>query len=127
MKFIGDGDSSIQPTLIQNVPVWGHAIQKLECANHICKCYRGVLEQLVKDNPSYKGNGGLTLKIRKRLVSSARCAIKMRSKEVDRVKALVSLRNDLVNGPRHCFGIHTYCSPDFCTTTARDQQLAPQL
>ena len=31
------------------------------------------------------------------------------------------LRNDLVNGPRHCFSIHTHCSSDF-STTARDQQ-----
>ncbi len=38
-KFIGDGDSSVHSTLIQNVPGWGHFIQKLECANHICKCY----------------------------------------------------------------------------------------
>ena len=52
-KFIGDSDSSVHPTLIQNVPVWGHAIQKLECANHMCKCYCGALEQLVKENSSY--------------------------------------------------------------------------
>ncbi len=114
-KFTGDCDSSVHPTLIQNVPGWGHYIQKLECANHICKCYRGALEQLVKDKPSYKGIGGLTLKMRKRLVSAARCAIKMRSKESDRVKALSLLKKDLINGPRHCFGIHTHCSPDFCT------------
>lgn len=120
-KFIGDGDSSVYPTLIQNVSGWGHAIQKIECANHMCKCYRGALEQLVKSNPSYKGSGGLTAKMRKRLVSAARCAIKMRSQEQDRAKALISLRKDLINGPRHCFGIHTRCSPDFCTT-ARDQQ-----
>ncbi len=31
MKFVGDGDSSVYPTLIQNVPVWGPAIKKLEC------------------------------------------------------------------------------------------------
>ena len=39
-RFIGDGDSSVYPTLIQNVPGWGYAIKKLECANHACKCYR---------------------------------------------------------------------------------------
>jgi len=39
----------------------------------------------------------------------------MRSKESDRVKALSLLKKDLINGPRHCFGIHTHCSPDFCT------------
>ena len=114
-RFIGDGDSAVYPTLIQNVPGWGHVITKLECCNHACKCYRGALEQLVKNNPSYKGTGGLTEKMRRRLVSSARCAIRMRSQETDTEKALASLKKDLINGPRHCFGVHTHCSPDFCT------------
>ena len=104
-EFIGDGDSSVHPTLIQNVPGWGHAIRKVECANHVCKCYRGALEKLVKTNSSYKESGGLTVKMRKRLVSAARCAIRMRSKEKNRVQALALLRKDLINGPRHCFGI----------------------
>ncbi len=99
----------VYPTLLQNVPGWGHAIQKLECANHACKCYRGALERLVQDNPSYKGSGGLTAKMRKRLVSSsARCAIKMQSKEPDHQKALKLLKKDLLNGPRHCFGLYQF-------------------
>lgn len=115
-QFIGDGDSSVYPTLIQNVPEWGHAIKKVECANHACKCYRGALEKLVQEHPSYKGSGGLTQKMRKRLVSAARSAIRMRSKEADKKRALESLKHDLQNGPRHCFGFHEHCSPDFCKT-----------
>lgn len=118
--FIGDGDSSVHPTLIQQVPGWGHCIRKLECANHACKCYRGALEKLVQGNPSYKGSGGLTEKMRRRLVSAARCAIKMRSKEVDRSVGVRLLKRDLLNGPNHCFGNHQHCSPDFCST-AKDQ------
>ena len=49
-RFVGDGDSSVYPTLIQNVPGWGRHIEKLECANHACKCYRSVLEKLVRKN-----------------------------------------------------------------------------
>lgn len=71
-QFIGDGDSSVYTTLLQHVPVWGRDIVKIECANHACKCYRGSLEKLVTENPSYKGKGGLTLKMRKRLTSAAR-------------------------------------------------------
>ena len=97
-----------------------HAIKKLECANHTCKCYRGALEKLIQDNPSYKGSGGLILKMRKRLVSEAMCAMRMRSRESNTRQALASLKKDLVNGPYHCFGHHTWCSPDFCTT-ARDK------
>ncbi len=63
MKFLGDGDSPVYPALVQNVPVRGHAIGKLECANHACRCYHGVLERLVQENPSsYKGSGRLTQK-----------------------------------------------------------------
>ena len=83
MRFVGDGDSSVFPTLRQSVPVWGRDIQKIECTNHACKCYRSSLEKLVADNPSYKRKGGLTEKMRKRLTCAARCAIKMRSKNSD--------------------------------------------
>ena len=62
----------------------------------------------------YKGKGGLTSLMRKRLTSAARCAIKMRSKEKDQKKAVKLLEQDLINGPRHCFGIHSHCSSDFC-------------
>ena len=119
-QFVGDGDSSVYPTLIQQVPGWGHAIRKLECANHCCKCYRGSLEKLVQDNPSYKGNGGLTERMRQRLVSAARCAIRMRSRESDRLLGIRLLKADLKNGPNHCFGHHNNCSPDFCSS-ARDR------
>ena len=120
LRFIGDGDSSVHPTLIQCVPRWGRHITKIECANHCCKCYRSALEQLVQLKPQYKGKGGLTDKMRRRLTSAARCAIKMRSQEPDVAKAVKQLKLDLQNGPFHCFGIHGKCSADFCRT-AREQ------
>ena len=49
MHFVGDGDSSVHATLVQSVPVWGHAIKKQECANHACKCSRSALEKLVQE------------------------------------------------------------------------------
>ena len=79
-QFIGDGDSSVYSTLIQNVPEWGRDIKKAECANHACKCYRGALEKLVQDNPSYKGSGGLTKKMRKRLIGFC-CSISYQNEE----------------------------------------------
>ena len=56
-KFVRDGNSSVHPTLITEVPGWGHAIRKVECANHAMKCYRGALEKLVQEKPRYKGGG----------------------------------------------------------------------
>ena len=116
MRFIGDGDSSVYPTLLANVPDWGSDIRKIECANHACKCYRSSLEALAKDHAEYRGKGGLTQKMRKRLTSAARCAIRMRSKGGDPKKAVKLLERDLKNGPSHCFGFHDNCSPDFCLT-----------
>ena len=122
IRFIGAGDSSVFPTLIAEVPGWGRSIQKLECANHACKCYRANLEKLVQQNPAYKGKGGLTGRMRQRLTSAARCAIKMRSLEPNQKEAIKKLQADLWNGPYHCFGVHNHCSPDFCTTSRENQQ-----
>ena len=116
IHFIGSGNSFVYPTFLQNVPVWGHIIQKLECANHACKCYRTALEKLAQENPNYKGRGGLTQKMCQKLTSAAWCAIKMCSMESDTAKAVKSLEKDLINGPFHCFGHHNQCSPDFCLT-----------
>uniref|UniRef100_A0A1X7VKX9 Mutator-like transposase domain-containing protein n=1 Tax=Amphimedon queenslandica TaxID=400682 RepID=A0A1X7VKX9_AMPQE len=114
IQFIGDGDSSVYPSLLTQVPVWGHAIRKMECANHAVKCYRSALENLVKEKPLYKGKGKLTESMRKRLTKAARCALKMRSKEKDKTKAIQFLQDDLYNGPLHCFGDHKKCKPDYC-------------
>ena len=117
--FIGDGDSSTHPNLITGVPGWGHAITKKECANHAIKCFRGSLERLVNEKPQYKGKGGLTESMRKRLTKCARCAIKMRSQLTDKGTAAKLLREDLRNGPFHCFGDHSHCSTDYCKVAQR--------
>ena len=98
IELIGDGDSSVYPTLISGIP-WGYAIKKLECANHAVKCYRSALETLVHNNPAYKGKGKLTESMRKKLTKVARSAIIMRSKEQDRPMAISKLRKDLMNSP----------------------------
>ena len=114
LRFIGDADSSVYPTLLQHVPVWGRYIISA-LTGHACKCYRASLEKLAANNAKYKGKGGLTgKKMRRRLTTAARCAIKMQSKEEDKTKGLALLKKDLINGPYHCFGYHSNCSPDFC-------------
>jgi len=62
-KFIGDGDSSVRSSLVSNVP-WGFAVEKVECANHLVKCFCSQLEGLVANNPSYKGRGKMTESMR---------------------------------------------------------------
>ena len=123
--FIGDGDSSIHPNLITGVPGWGHIIKKSECANHAIKCYRASLERLVEEKPHYKGKGKLTESMRKQLTKVARCAIKMRSTHTNRGEAVKLLRQDLCNGPYHCFGNHSQCSTDYCKVAQRQTNEEP--
>ena len=118
ISFIGDGDSSVYPTLILSVP-WGYVITKIECANHCIKCYRTALEKLVHDNPSYKEKGKLTESKCKQLTKAARSAIIMCSKENNRPEAIKKLQKDLINVPLHCFGYHEKCSTDFCKTAKK--------
>ena len=59
--------------------------------------------------------------MRKQLVSAAGCAIRMRSREPDRKKAVRLLEKDHTNGPNHCFGLHDACSSDFCSTAKQRQ------
>ena len=86
------------------------------------------MERLVEEKPKYKGKGKLTAAMRKKVTTAAQCAIKMRSDEKDTKRAVEFLRQDLRNGPLHCFGVYTNCSTDYCkvisstphTTSAND-------
>ena len=66
MRVTADGDSSVMSTLIQSVP-YGPFIQKIECANHACKCYCSCLEAFARDHPQFCGKGGLTKRAIQRL------------------------------------------------------------
>ena len=72
------------------------------------------MEKIVQDFPQYKGKGGLTQRVMKRLVVGARCAIKMHSLTKD----IEMLRKDLRNGPSHIFNDHRNCSATFCKVMA---------
>lgn len=117
MRFIGDGDSNTMARLLTEGPHWCKYITKIECANHACKCLRGSLERLVEDNPHYKGRQGLSKVKRVKITAGVRCAIKMRSREVEKIgkhKAVQKLKADIQNAPWHVFGHHSNCSKDFC-------------
>jgi hypothetical protein len=114
MNIIGDGDSSVYARIQQEIPVWGCYVTKKECANHVCKCLRTNLEKLVEKNPSYKGKGNLTERVRVRIVSAVRCAIRMRSGMANKSEAAKLLSKDINNCVYHIFGKHNNCSSDFC-------------
>jgi hypothetical protein len=126
MRMIGDGDSSVYARIQEGVPMWGRSVQKLECANHACKCLRSSLEKLVVDKPHYQGRDKLSKATRVRLVSSIRCAIKMRSSSTSgdsKSVAVKKLQHDIHNSIHHIFGDHERCCRDFCRARQTD---APQ-
>ena len=45
----------------------------------------------------------------------------MQSKKEDKTKKLALLKKALINGPYHCFGYHSNCSPDFCRAARHSQ------
>ena len=111
--FTGDNDRSVYSNLVMQVPGWGHMIGKVECINHAVKYYQSALQNLVTEKPHYKRRGKLMVAMRKRLMTAAHRAIKMRSTESDTKRATELLRRYLVNGPRHCFGKHGDCNTDY--------------
>lgn len=110
MYLVGDGDSSVLSSIHQGVPGWGRYVRKIECVNHALKNYRSKLEAIVKENPTYKGAGGLTQKQIRRLTAGARAAIRMHAS----TKNVDQLRHDLRNAPHHVFGDHSKCNRAFC-------------
>ena len=112
--MIGDGDSSTYASIVKNVPVWGAHVEKLECANHALKCLRTNLEKLVTEKTHYKGKGGLTKSAIRKITLGVRCAIIMRTKESDKLKAVKKLKADIRNAGHHVLGYHDNCSTDFC-------------
>ena len=100
VKLIGDGDSSVMATVRQSVPYGSH-VEKIECAKYAVKCYRSQLEQLAKDNPQYRGKGGLTKQAIHRLTVGARIAIRMASKR----EMFSSYRMTSETGLVMCLGI----------------------
>jgi len=104
--------------------VWGKDVQKLECANHVCKCLRSSLEKLVDSSPMYKGKNRLTKFLtRVGLTNSVRCAIHMRSKELDKIGAIKQLDHDIRNSIYHILGNHDRCS-DFCKARPTQAQMS---
>lgn len=115
IKMVGDGDSAVYANIQEQVPVWGRSVKKIECANHTCKCLRSRLEQLVIDNPDYKGKNKLTKYMRIRIVSAVRCSIKL----ADRTSpnCIKNLQHDIKNSVYHVFGYHANCG-SFCKASA---------
>ena len=115
IKMVGDGDLAVYANIQEQVPVWGRSVKTIECANHTCKCLRSRLEQLVIDNPDYKGKNKLTKYMRIRIVSAVRCSIKLADRTS--LNCIKNLQHDIKNSVYHVFGYHANCG-SFCKASA---------
>ena len=122
-KVIGDGDSSVLHTIQTTVKSYGRDVEKVECANHAVKCFRGRLEQLAKDFPSFRGRGRLTKSVIMKITHGARCATWNHSK----TNNIIKLRNDLRAGPKHYLGYHKDCDPSWCSEAAKETPVSVNL
>ena len=109
--LVGDRDSSVYKSVLEKV-VYGRRVKKLECANHVVRCYRKSLHELLKLHPEWKGRNGLTQQKLRKITAGARAEIRMHSTSGD----VQALRRDLLNGPNHVFGDHHKCNKQFCKT-----------
>jgi hypothetical protein len=110
--MIGDGDSSVYARVQKGVR-YGRRVVKLECANHMVRCYTDKLYRL-------KTNTAIPLSARKelaalipRLTKAARGAITSAGNSPGNVELL---RRDLRNGPHHVFGDHARCRQEATST-----------
>jgi hypothetical protein len=121
VKFlIGDGDSSVFARVRERAP-FGYKIKKMECANHMVKCYTSKLYTMVNNVKYDTKSRSLLRKEIKRLKSAARCAIKRCEGNITQLKL------DLKNGPNHVFGEHSECRADYCKKTHPDVNNVPYL
>jgi hypothetical protein len=136
--FIGDGDSSAFHAVRTQVS-YGKLIKKMECANHCTRNYTTKLYKIYKDTKTYpKNNGGLEAR---RLLEGnihvlknlARSTIRKNAEFLSTsatpesvvTEAVVTLRSQLINGPRHVFGDHTKCPVEHCCV-ASGEVAAPE-
>ena len=126
--FIGDGDSSTFHAVRTQVS-YGKLVKKMECANHCTRNYTTKLYKIHKDTKSYpKSNGGLearrllegSIHILKNLARSTihKNAEFLSTSATPGSAAVVNLRSQLINGPRHIFGDHTSCPIEHCCVAA---------
>ena len=93
LDTLREWDSAVFSTLKKEVKSYEFTITKEECANHAIKCFLSALENL----PQYKGRNKLTEAQWKWLATAVRCAVAMRSKQVENneLEAAKQLQEDI--------------------------------
>ncbi|CAK1578234.1 unnamed protein product [Parnassius mnemosyne] len=134
-KLIGDGDSSVGNALRNTMPYGPNIyIRKIECSNHLMRNYSNKLRKIVKNTENK--NGPVPVTLRKALSDRMRRLHKAVTGAIEHSAKLNlplegkirSLKEDLLNGPCHVFGLHNSCKNYFCKNeNIVEMNLVPQL
>jgi hypothetical protein len=114
-KLVGDGDSSVY-NKIKNIKPYGpnFYVEKIECRNHILRNYCNKIKEFAKCtklSPKIRCLFRHVLRFRTGIIS----AVKFRKNEnKSSGEKISSLKNDILNGPKHIFGCHDQCPSYFC-------------
>ncbi|KAJ8875932.1 hypothetical protein PR048_023840 [Dryococelus australis] len=109
LKYIGDGDSSVQKAITERVP-YGLQVVKTGCTNHLLeKLYKHLL-RLSKENCQNKKI--LTQKRIKYIQRRIRHLITEEFRKEN--PSVVTLKNYIRATPYHVFGNHTDCRQEIC-------------
>ncbi|KAK4876863.1 hypothetical protein RN001_009369 [Aquatica leii] len=112
-----NGDSSVYARIIERVN-YGRSLIKLECANHVTRCYTSNLHKIsLKTTHDIDSRRILRTHI-PRLSTAVRSAIINNSKTT---KDVEQLREDLRNSPYHVFGDHSNCRLEYCKRKNEDE------
>ncbi|XP_063219205.1 uncharacterized protein LOC134529242 isoform X2 [Bacillus rossius redtenbacheri] len=123
-KYIGDGDSSVQKSIVERVP-YGLKVVKIECTNHLLKNLYKHLLKLSKEN---SGNKKILTPARmKHIQNRIRHLITEESRKD--CPSVSSLKNDIRATIEHVFGNHGNCRIQNCPkakiTSITDLDTAP--
>ena len=116
LEMIGDGDSSVYKNIISKVP-YGRHVRKIECANHVTKCYTTGLYKIAKESAETRRL--LTVPRIKRMTVTMRTVIKhhaLQSEAGERPSADCAreLASDAGNAAFHVLGHHDQCKSYYC-------------
>ena len=119
-RFIADNDSSTHSEIIARV-LYNRNVEKIECANHACKCLKNRLYKKQHENAECRRF--LSAAIVKKMCDFARNAIASAPAEKKSVKELISSLKAI---PLHFFsGDHRFC-PTRCSFSGKVLQVNPE-
>ena len=126
LEVIGDGDSSVHKNILTRVS-YGRRVRKIECANHVTKCYTTGLYKVAKENAETRRL--LSVPRIKRMTVTMRTIIKhhaLASESGDRASADCArdLAADAGNASLHVLGHHEKCKSFYCNVAQNPETVA---